>query len=36
MKLDSYYKDQIDKLGIQAQEASRISKSGNLIGQPKI
>ena len=34
MKLDSYYKDQIDKLGIQAQEATRISlNQETLIGQ---
>jgi len=34
MKLDSYYKDQIDKLGIQAQEATRNVENGEkLIGQ---
>jgi len=34
MKLDSYYKDQIDKLGIQAQEATRImTNQETLIGQ---
>jgi flagellar hook-associated protein 1 FlgK len=34
MKLDSYYMDQIDKLGIQAQEATRIvSNQETLIGQ---
>ncbi|PRR82833.1 flagellar hook-associated protein FlgK [Clostridium vincentii] len=34
MQLDSYYMDQIDKLGIQAQEASRISENQEtLVGQ---
>jgi len=34
MKLDSYYKDQINKLGIQAQEATRIVvNQESLIGQ---
>jgi len=34
MTLDSYYKDQIDKLGIQAQEATRISTNQEtLVGQ---